>query len=262
MTNPEIPLETFLPPARLNLSDVHLLLASNWDGLNSGAFAIRVHPWSVSLLSAVLAYPIYQRPLLQTDRFRDQSAFQWLLNVDNPQSPLANLPLRGRDRWVEVPHALVQLVPLQQRLHPDGRLALQPQHDRRPVREGTLELYQDGMGGLVQPWKVMRGDMIVHFAGSNGVRDSWMGPWLDRVEANLPEWRNATKAGDLAKDVDAFWANTARDLNEGKRRMEEHQLAEAAKAAAAAAAAATTVTTPAVFAWPRRAAAGAEGGTT
>ena len=45
--NPQTPLEVFLPPQTNGsscLKNIHLLMAANWDGLNSGAFALRVHP--------------------------------------------------------------------------------------------------------------------------------------------------------------------------------------------------------------------------
>ena len=74
---------------------------------------------------------------------------------------------------------------------------------------GTDVVYNDGNGGHVQPWKVMQGDMVVHFAGANPVRDSWMAPWLERAEAYLPEWSNVTKQQDLKFEAEKFWNMTA-----------------------------------------------------
>ncbi|EED11621.1 conserved hypothetical protein [Talaromyces stipitatus ATCC 10500] len=56
LMNPNLPLETFLPPP--DVLNVHLLLTKDWNGMNNGVFPIRVHPWSVELLSAALAYPV------------------------------------------------------------------------------------------------------------------------------------------------------------------------------------------------------------
>lgn len=78
--------------------------------------------------------------------------------------------------------------------------------------DGTDVVYDDGKGRHVQPWKVMRGDMVVHFAGANPVRDSWMGPWLKRAEQHLPEWSNATKQDGLRVEVDKFWNMTAKRM--------------------------------------------------
>ena len=74
---------------------------------------------------------------------------------------------------------------------------------------GTDIVYNDWKGGRVQPWKVMQGDMVVHFAGANPVRDSWMAPWLERAEAYLPEWSNVTKQQDLKIEAQKFWNMTA-----------------------------------------------------
>ncbi len=212
----------FLPPAKYNLSSVHLLIASNWDGINSGIFALRVHPWSVSLLSAVLAYPIYKSAQLKADRFQDQSALQWLLNLKNLDSPLANMPMRGRDHWVDVPMRWFNSFPINNAFTRTGDWLYNHNMTEELFEKGTLEVYNDGLGGLVQPWKVMRGDMIVHFAGSRDVRDSWMGPWLDRVEANLPEWRNKSRTEELKKEVDVFWTKTAGNI-EAERKAAEQQ---------------------------------------
>lgn len=72
---------------------------------------------------------------------------------------------------------------------------------------GTSEVHDDGHGGHVQPWKVMQGDIVVHFAGTmtGGTRDSWMGPWLDRAESLLPEWNNETTQVALKNEAREFW---------------------------------------------------------
>ncbi|EAL84784.1 glycosyltransferase family 34 protein [Aspergillus fumigatus Af293] len=56
LMNPNMPLETFLPPPEL--PNVHLLTSRGWNGLHGGVFFLRVHPWSVELLSAAIAYPV------------------------------------------------------------------------------------------------------------------------------------------------------------------------------------------------------------
>lgn len=56
LMNPNMPLETFLPPPEL--PNVHLLTSRGWNGLRGGVFFLRVHPWSVELLSAAIAYPV------------------------------------------------------------------------------------------------------------------------------------------------------------------------------------------------------------
>lgn len=185
-------------------------MASNWDGLNSGAFALRVDPWSVSLLSAVLAYPIYQAQRLKSDRFRDQSAFQWLLQ--SKESPLASMGFTGRNQWehwVEIPMRWFNSLPFNNAFSKKQDWIFNYNMTEALFDNGTDVVYNDGKGRHVQPWKVMQGDMLVHFAGANPVRDSWMGPWLQRANEYLPEWSNITKQEDLKIDAYRFWNTTS-----------------------------------------------------
>ncbi|KAL8829324.1 MAG: hypothetical protein Q9191_002078 [Dirinaria sp. TL-2023a] len=75
VTNPKLPLDIFLPPDEF--PHLHLLTTADPNGLNNGIFFLKVHPWSVELLSSVIAYRIF-RPDEEL-RFRDQSALQVLL---------------------------------------------------------------------------------------------------------------------------------------------------------------------------------------
>lgn len=206
--NPETPLEIFLPPDP-ELADIHLIMASNWDGLNSGAFALRVNKWSSSLISAVLSYPIYKADIHENDPFRDQSAFQWLL--EDPKSPLAPSREGGRQPWTVVPMRWFNSLPINNpfEINDNNAWVLAQNMTGTLFDNGTAEVHDDGHGPKVQPWKVMQGDMMVHFAGATegGNRDSWMGPWLDRAEKRLPEWSNKTTKVSLAREADEFWAN-------------------------------------------------------
>ena len=205
--NYETPLEVFLPPSTdaFGLENVDLLITRNWDGLNSGVFGLRVSPWSVTFLSAVLAYPIYESGRLKTDKFRDQSAFQYLL--EDKKSPFADTPMAGRDHWVVVPMRWFNSLPVNNAFYKNGTWLFGHKMLEAEFDKGTTEVLDDGQGGKVKPWKVMQGDLVVHFAGTSYVRDSWMGPWVDRAEAALPEWNNATTQIALKKEVDEFWAD-------------------------------------------------------
>lgn len=74
--NPKIPLEIFLPPED-NFNEIHLLVTNDAQGLNNGVFPIRVHPWSVEIMSAIIAFP-FLRPETRL-KFRDQSALEELI---------------------------------------------------------------------------------------------------------------------------------------------------------------------------------------
>ncbi|UZJ55627.1 hypothetical protein CBS101457_004947 [Exobasidium rhododendri] len=56
LMNPNIHLETYLPPSHLD-EDVHLLVTHDQAGLNNGIFFIRVNTWAVELFSSILALP-------------------------------------------------------------------------------------------------------------------------------------------------------------------------------------------------------------
>lgn len=209
--NPSTPLETFLPPNTSDiLNDVHLVISSNWDGLNSGAFALRVHPWTASMLSGVLAYPMYEKERTLKDRFRDQSAFQFLLTHN--ESPLARDALKHKNHWAQVPMRWYNSLPVNNAFYADGKWLFSKNMEPAMFDNGTTDVFDDGRDGKIQPWKVMQGDMLVHFAGTKGVRDSWMTPWLDRAEALLPEWNNPNHTAKLQIEVAQFWQDYEEEM--------------------------------------------------
>jgi hypothetical protein len=53
ITNRLIPLEKFLPPT--DISNIYALMTEDWNGLNNGAFYLRVSAWSVEMLPAVIS---------------------------------------------------------------------------------------------------------------------------------------------------------------------------------------------------------------
>ena len=222
--NPHTPLEIFTPPEDAEgLKNVDLLIASNWDGLNSGVFALRVAPWSVSFISAVLAYPIYETARQAEDRFRDQSAFQFLLG--NKESPLADSPMKGHDHWVEVPIRWFNSLPVNNAFYGNGSWVFGKNMTECLFDKGTTEVCNDGHDGKVNPWKIMQGDLCVHFAGSSYVRDGWMGPWADRAELDLPEWSNPDTKITLGKEVKEFWntTNEKMKVEMAKSKIEEEE---------------------------------------
>ncbi|KAB8349688.1 hypothetical protein FH972_023704 [Carpinus fangiana] len=90
--NPQIPTELFLPPNDGTWDDIHLLVTYDFNGLNNGVFPIRVHPWSVELLSAILAFRHY-RPAADLT-FRDQSAMAALLDAPAFRAHVLHAPQR------------------------------------------------------------------------------------------------------------------------------------------------------------------------
>ena len=90
ITNPNIPLDIFLPPEEF--PHLHLLATADPHGLNNGVFFLKIHPWSVELLSAVIAYPTFRPD--QELQYRDQSALVEILKEKKFSRNFAILPQR------------------------------------------------------------------------------------------------------------------------------------------------------------------------
>ena len=88
--NPHVPIEIFLPPHEWK--EIHFLITKDFNGLNNGIFAIRVHERSVELLSAVVGFPIYfpDEQLV----FRDQSAMEKMLDKHHFKAHTVEVPQR------------------------------------------------------------------------------------------------------------------------------------------------------------------------
>lgn len=85
--NPQVPLETFLPPA--NFSHTHFIGTHDSNGFCGGVFFLRIHDWSVKMLLEVLAPPREtdvdlskhkdakaMENVLKDERFRDAVVYQ------------------------------------------------------------------------------------------------------------------------------------------------------------------------------------------
>ena len=70
--NPSVPWTQFLPPPEID--DIHFLGTKDENGFNAGILVLRVHPWTVMMLSQVIGL----KGLDSTAdlRFYDQSAFE------------------------------------------------------------------------------------------------------------------------------------------------------------------------------------------
>jgi hypothetical protein len=83
------------------------------------------------------------------------------------------------DHWVEVPMRWFNSLPINNAFSQTQDWIFNHTMTAELFDNGMDVVYNDGKGGDVQLWKVMQGDMVVHFAGANPVRDSWLAPWLE-----------------------------------------------------------------------------------
>ena len=74
--NPKIPLDVFIPPTQ-EFSYVNMLVTNDRHGLNNGCFLIKINPWSVKLLSAVIAFHTF-KPEVEL-KYSEQSALEEMI---------------------------------------------------------------------------------------------------------------------------------------------------------------------------------------
>jgi hypothetical protein len=165
--NANMPLEVFLPPLRL--SNVHLLLSKDWNGMNNGVFFIRVHEWSVALLSEAMSYPTLNPgvPLF----WHDQSALNNLLDENDYFSQsVVCCPLRWFNAYMR---------------SSDG---LEPNSDS-PSR---LQIHP--------------GDLLVYFPGTP--KDhlfQTLSPYLEIAESHKAEWEPPLEQTVYIEETRLFW---------------------------------------------------------
>jgi len=139
--NAKIPLHVFLPPATFD--DVNLLVGHDWNGLNNGVYPIRVHPWSVELLTTILTYPIYkpEEPL----PLRDQTAMANILQMPRFKRHTAVVPMH----WFNAYHRVINASAEDMMAKPGDLLVhLAGVPDRFAVMEEWLRKVEDKIGGF------------------------------------------------------------------------------------------------------------------
>lgn len=172
--NSNIPLDVFLPPPQF--PDTHLLIAKDWNGMNNGAFFIRVIQWSVEFLSATLAYPAVHPDIVLF--WADQSAMA-KLNSENEHFSRSIIfcPLRWFNAYMRSPNAVD--------INPDSPAHLQ-----------------------VQP-----GDLLVHFPGTDAeALDSTMEPYLEVAESHNPVWELPLHKTGYLKEAADFWRDKYEEM--------------------------------------------------
>jgi hypothetical protein len=146
-----------------------LLLTEDWNGLNNGAFPIRVHSWSVEFLTAAVSYPIVHPDV--TLYWPDQSAMNNLFQENEYFArAVAYAPLRWFNAYMRSPEG--------ESMNPDSP----PQY------------------------KVHPGDLRVHFPGTPADHlEGTLGPYLDISEAHRAEWEVPLQGTEYMREIEAFW---------------------------------------------------------
>ncbi|KAL2866096.1 uncharacterized protein BJX67DRAFT_356565 [Aspergillus lucknowensis] len=175
LMNPNMKLETFLPPP--HATDIHILLTKDWNGMNNGVFPIRVHAWSVQLISAAIAYPVVN-PDVELF-WPDQSALDNLFNENIYFSKsVVYCPLRWFNAYMR---------------SPDGE-SLNP--------------------GSPAHLQVHPGDLLVHFPGTARENlETTLGPYIAIAEEHRPQWEVPVEETGYIKETADFWRTHARQTS-------------------------------------------------
>lgn len=84
LVNPEIPLEVFLPPEPA-FSNIHFLCGNDHNGLNDGAFLLRVNDFALHMLAASLSVETF-RPEVDL-KYSEQSAIEHVVLAGDVYRP-------------------------------------------------------------------------------------------------------------------------------------------------------------------------------
>ncbi|OJJ00717.1 hypothetical protein ASPVEDRAFT_82276 [Aspergillus versicolor CBS 583.65] len=170
LMNPNMRLETFLPPA--HLSDVHIVLTKDWNGMNAGVFPIRVHPWSIKLLSAAIALPIL-KPGIKLF-WEEQSALVSVLEKEYFAQSAVYVPLRWFNAYMRSADG--------ESLNPDS----------------------------VEDLQVHPGDLLVHFPGTPRDRfNETLSPYLAIAEQHRSDWELPVEETVYPAETADFWRKYA-----------------------------------------------------
>lgn len=210
--NPNIPLDMFLPPEEFD--HIHLMVTNDFNGLNNGVFPIRVHPWSVSLMSAIVAFPTF-RPDVELV-FRDQSALDEVLKEEPFRDHVFRLP----QRWFNA--------------YPAGALneTMQAYQVRRgdllvhfaglPDREKYMEHWLDIAEQHLPEWELD----IIHSSYPGEIREFWSERHAE-AEAAREQLRSAKVAAHELLQLNEMQLNAFRDqLPENEVRLIEQRVEE------------------------------------
>lgn len=196
LLNRHTPLSLFLPlSSKPQLSRINLILTRDPHGLNNGVFFLRIHPWSVDLLAAVLAYPTFNADVAL--EYRDQSALIEVLKIPVFKEGYVVVPQRWFNAYQPLPPLDTPGVAPDSAFNDDGLLVSASSADSLTHLNYTYESMQ------FHP-----GDLLVHFAGVPN-RDERMRVWLGIARRNFPQFNVPVEETNLAAEVEAWWVKQA-----------------------------------------------------
>lgn len=154
---------------------INLLIANDHNGLNSGTFIVRVDKWSINLFSDILAFPRYKPDILLP--FSEQTAMELVLKWDEYKDNVRYTPQHWFNAW--------------------------------PQEEGKAQEFitRDNTSGL-EDWALRRGDLIVHFAGSQDKEGEVEG-YTEAGHQIGNVWESGRVQRDVSTEIRDFWSDYA-----------------------------------------------------
>ena len=183
--NPNVPLDIFIPPPAF--PHIHLLVTADPHGLNNGVFFIKVHPWSVELIAAVVAFPYY-RPETEL-QYRDQSALLEVLKEKHFKNNFLYLP----QRWI---NAYQQALDPTEAIHPFQlqRGDLLVHFPGVPDRDERMRFYLDKAERHLPEWELN----LIHTSYPTDIKEFWAKQRV-ALEAQRAELRTAIEDAETTR---------------------------------------------------------------
>jgi hypothetical protein len=175
--NPKIPLELFLPPP--SHPQISFLCGYDHNGLNDGAFLLRVDDYSLHLLSAALTVESF-RPEVDL-KYSEQSAIEHVAtSTTDFVRPWDNFTYaqgfaRIPQRWLNA-----YMGPRT----PTGEVKPKKQITGNSVKEG---------------------DLLLHFAGKGETKLKRINKFLNVLEGTREGWELEVKDTDIEAEIRQFW---------------------------------------------------------
>ena len=175
--NSKIPIEIFLPPAP-RFDHIHFLCGYDHNGLNDGAFLLRVNDYSLHLMAAALTVESF-KPNVDL-RYSEQSAIEHIVTSNDFVRPWENFTYA--QGFVKIPQRWFNAY-MGPRT-PEGVVKPKKQLGENSVREG---------------------DMLVHFAGSGETKQKRMIKFLKALKKDKKPWTVDLKDTEYEAEISDFW---------------------------------------------------------
>ncbi|KAJ6262656.1 hypothetical protein Dda_3468 [Drechslerella dactyloides] len=170
LMNSEIPLEAFIPPPQFD--HIHLIVTNDLHGLNNGVFFIRVHQWSVLLLTASMAYKTFNPEFSHVSE--DQAALDNIIQRDAWKANVTHVP----QRWFNSYHNF--------------------------GINGDIPPEWHWYNHYFEP-----GYLLVHFPGTGPHRTNLINEYVQLKAEKLQLYEVPLSRTNLTEDIAKFWAEDA-----------------------------------------------------